>query len=256
MNAMEMTQYKPNLIGSSCIPQGQDSSHGDSRPDFYLEAIKMTKLCECGCGNPAPIATYTNKKKGYFKGTPVRFIYGHHNFKTGITECSGRILIYNPNHKRSNNKGYVFRSLLVAEKALRRPIPKNIIVHHFDQDKKNDKSSNLVICENAKYHGMLHTRQEAYHKCRVANWRKCSFCQKYDTIKNLYISPNNRSVYHQNCKNKYVRLAMPRWYVVNFDRNFVSCKSCKKEFFCENIKRKNKCPNCKLNNHGGLSWQR
>lgn len=35
------------------------------------------KLCECGCGMPAPIATYTNKRLRYKKGTPVRFIRGH-----------------------------------------------------------------------------------------------------------------------------------------------------------------------------------
>lgn len=37
------------------------------------------KLCECGCGLPAPIAKRTNKKLGHVKGQPVRFIVGHHN---------------------------------------------------------------------------------------------------------------------------------------------------------------------------------
>ena len=36
-------------------------------------------MCECGCGNPAPIATRTNKRKNYIKGFPVRFISGHNN---------------------------------------------------------------------------------------------------------------------------------------------------------------------------------
>jgi len=36
------------------------------------------KLCECGCGQPAPIATYTNAAKGYFRGQQVRFVRGHH----------------------------------------------------------------------------------------------------------------------------------------------------------------------------------
>jgi len=35
------------------------------------------KLCDCGCGLPAPIATYTNARRGYVKGQPVRFINGH-----------------------------------------------------------------------------------------------------------------------------------------------------------------------------------
>ncbi len=37
------------------------------------------KLCECGCGEPAPIATKTNKAKGHVKGHPTRFVNGHHS---------------------------------------------------------------------------------------------------------------------------------------------------------------------------------
>ena len=35
------------------------------------------KLCECGCGEPAPIAKETKKRLGYVKGQPLRFIRGH-----------------------------------------------------------------------------------------------------------------------------------------------------------------------------------
>jgi hypothetical protein len=34
-------------------------------------------LCECGCGQPAPIATHTNTKHNQIKGQPCRFISGH-----------------------------------------------------------------------------------------------------------------------------------------------------------------------------------
>jgi hypothetical protein len=36
------------------------------------------KLCECGCGNPAPIAKGNKRSKGLVKGQPLRFISGHH----------------------------------------------------------------------------------------------------------------------------------------------------------------------------------
>ena len=36
------------------------------------------KLCECGCGQPAPIATITVSKYGYKKGEPMRFVHCHH----------------------------------------------------------------------------------------------------------------------------------------------------------------------------------
>lgn len=37
------------------------------------------KLCECGCGQPAPIARQSLTKNGWVKGEPMRFIVGHNN---------------------------------------------------------------------------------------------------------------------------------------------------------------------------------
>lgn len=34
-------------------------------------------LCQCGCGQPAPIAKRTVTSRGRFKGQPLRFIHGH-----------------------------------------------------------------------------------------------------------------------------------------------------------------------------------
>ena len=36
-------------------------------------------LCECGCGQPAPICKHTDKRTKYVKGEPSRFISGHHS---------------------------------------------------------------------------------------------------------------------------------------------------------------------------------
>ena len=47
------------------------------------------KLCECGCGKPAPIAKYSDKRWGCVKGEPLRFILGHNHIKHGHTSRSG-----------------------------------------------------------------------------------------------------------------------------------------------------------------------
>jgi HNH endonuclease len=35
--------------------------------------------CECGCGQPAPIARQSITRTGQVKGQPLRFVQGHHN---------------------------------------------------------------------------------------------------------------------------------------------------------------------------------
>lgn len=47
-------------------------------PSKHTTLSTSIKLCECGCGEPAPIASRTNSAKGHVKGQPVRFIVGHH----------------------------------------------------------------------------------------------------------------------------------------------------------------------------------
>jgi hypothetical protein len=56
------------------------------------EADAMTdsnpKLCECGCNDLAPIATYTSRHWGWVKGEPKRFRQGHQARLRGKEEWS------------------------------------------------------------------------------------------------------------------------------------------------------------------------
>lgn len=45
--------------------------------DFPDEPAAPVKLCECGCGKPAPITKETNRRLGYIKGQPMRYAVGH-----------------------------------------------------------------------------------------------------------------------------------------------------------------------------------
>jgi hypothetical protein len=41
--------------------------------------LTTEKRCECGCGQPTPVADRTDTAKGYIKDRPLRFIKGHNN---------------------------------------------------------------------------------------------------------------------------------------------------------------------------------
>jgi len=47
---------------------------------------------------------------------------------------------------------------LVAEAALGKPLPKGAVIHHVDGDGRNNAPSNLVICQDHRYHMLLHQR--------------------------------------------------------------------------------------------------
>ena len=74
--------------------------------------MKTTKLCECGCGQPAPIATTTNKRRGIVKGQPRRFVHGHNPVArryrfTAKDHANGgkRGYKYSEEHKERTRKG-------------------------------------------------------------------------------------------------------------------------------------------------------
>jgi len=66
--------------------------------------------------------------------------------------------------------------------------------HHTDKE--------IVICENRAYHMLLHQRTDALRACGNANWKKCTYCEKYDSPDNLRIRKNGE-ISHRKCKNEY-----------------------------------------------------
>lgn len=46
----------------------------------------------------------------------------------------------------------------IAATALGKPLPETAVVHHVDENKRNNVNSNLVICQDEAYHQLLHLR--------------------------------------------------------------------------------------------------
>lgn len=68
-----------------------------------------------------------------------------------------------------DSRGYVkieirgkstYEHILLAEKALGKPLPKGAIVHHTGERHENHGPFKLVICPNQEYHSLIHKRMK------------------------------------------------------------------------------------------------
>ena len=78
-------------------------------------------------------------------------------------------------------------------------------IHHMDGDQNNNKNSNLVVCEDRRYHMLLHRRTDALKECGKSSWRRCQYCGKYDDPSNLIFPIPHKTPCHSKCKNDYLR---------------------------------------------------
>ena len=89
----------------------------------------------------------------------------------------------------------------IAAKVLGKSLRKGIVIHHIDGNRSNNSNSNLVVCEDQEYHGLIHRRTNAIRAGYPANWEKCSLCKQYESPGILTLS--GRNGYHQKCNTKY-----------------------------------------------------
>jgi len=171
-------------------------------------------LCQCGCGQRTRIAERSIKRLGHVRGMPVQFMQGHWarvgqfgaahpQWKGGRhLHVAGYVMVQCSGHPRSNRSGYVLEHLLVAERALGYPVPRGVEVHHFNENRSDNRGCNLVICENSDYHHLLHVRIKALRACGDFNARQCWLCRAWGTgLRPL--SPANSTFEHRECGNRY-----------------------------------------------------
>jgi hypothetical protein len=116
-------------------------------------ATRDMPLCACGCGR-----TTTIVPRGPRRGEVNTHLKGHRSKGVGrFISVQGYVMVRAPWHPKAS-RGYVAEHTLVAERALGKFLPDGAVVHHVDQVKTHNDPSNLVVCQDAAYHALLHYR--------------------------------------------------------------------------------------------------
>lgn len=122
------------------------------------------------------------------------------NWKGGRhVDKDGYIQVYMPHQ----SNGYAREHIVIAERALGKPLPHGAVIHHVDEDGANNAPNNLVICQDRGYHKILHVRMRALKACGHANWVKCEYCHQWDDPINMYVRKGRSGGYHNKCANEY-----------------------------------------------------
>jgi len=88
---------------------------------------------------------------------------------------------------------------LRAEAALGKPLPKGADVHHVDENKNNNVSRNLVICQDRAYHSLLHFRLRVLRAGGDPNTQKvCSRCKQPKDFDQFYKVSSTRVHRHRH----------------------------------------------------------
>lgn len=138
---------------------------------------------------------------------------GHYSRKARTGRVDGHIPLkqrktLSAGDKSVHTLGYVwvagegaFEHVMKAEAALGKPLPRNVVVHHVDEDKTNNTNSNLLICTR-KYHNMIHMRMRALDESGKAGNMKCPICKQWDDPRNMQKNTSG-GFRHKECHRLY-----------------------------------------------------
>ena len=135
----------------------------------------------------------------------------HYNWQGGSRlRENGYRFLHRRGHPLADAKGYVREHRLVAQEALGRPLPPKAVLHHVNGVRDDNRGANLVLCENAGYHQLLHKRTRALSESGHVDWVQCRHCRKWATPTVMYVHPRGLYSYHNACFNEYQKAGYAR----------------------------------------------
>lgn len=142
---------KPAYIKGLCTTHYKRQwRHGDATTK--LTRTQYPRCTVDGCSNPPRARdlcdAHYQMQRVYGRTERIKAVYG-----TGRTkDTNGYVVVTLPSGVRQ------YEHILVAEKALGKPLPRGAIVHHIDENKSHNANTNLVICPDQSYHMLIHKR--------------------------------------------------------------------------------------------------
>lgn len=185
---------------------------------LVVQKANDAPLCACGCGKRTTYITNSCASRGHIRGEYRQFILGHSAKGDRNTKWKGGrrdhqkkyTLVLAHGHPHEDRAGYVREHILIVVKALGHPLPEGVVIHHHDRDGKNNANTNLVVCQDQKYHLLIHLRTKAFLACGDPAKRRCIHCKEWDSLDKLHVGPegpHGQAFYHNQCANARNRAA-------------------------------------------------
>ena len=138
--------------------------------------------CKCGCVTDIPIRPTTkhilqlykqgHNRQGKISPNSAHNGSDHPMWKGGRrTHSLGYIYIHKPEHPYCDHQGYVLEHRLIMEQHLGRYLTKDEIVHHINENVKDNRIENLQLVTR-KEHTNLHIEKNGYVINQHGIWYK------------------------------------------------------------------------------------
>jgi hypothetical protein len=92
-------------------------------------------------------------------------------------------MVYRPDHPKASASGMVYEHVLIAEAALGHYLPSGADIHHVNESPRDNRNRNLVICQDAAHHKLLHARARIVRAGGNPDTQR--LCSKCSTLKPL-----------------------------------------------------------------------
>lgn len=151
-----------------------------------------------GCGKPTAARgwCHAHYKKWQLHGDPTHGRSYERARGDGTINYAGYVAVSDGKTKRMQH-------VVVAERALGKPLPPSVVIHHVDGNPANNEPSNLVICPSQAYHLLIHQRERARDACGNPDARQCVHCKQWDDVAAMTKTGSSRHGhrhYHKPCR--------------------------------------------------------